>query len=239
MKNITFLLLSAFMATRAYCWDFSDFNKEITSPARGNVRDVLFIGASLTLAAAIFEDKIDVVHDEVANDRPLGDWSRYGEWSGQVVPNILYVAGQSLSGSLGNTKGYGRALGMFKATAYAASVTTVLKYTVREPRPDNHQERNSWPSGHTTTAFAFGGYVFAEHGWKWGVPALMVSTLSGLSRINDNRHRLHDVFGGATIGLIYGLGIAQLNKSNSAISTYNLVPIYDQQIKGLFVTKDF
>jgi PAP2 superfamily len=236
---IAFILVIS--SSRVFAWGLKDLGEEAASPVTTGARDVLIYGGAATLLAIVFEDGIDVVHDDVVEDKPLGDFSRYGDWAGQMVPNIAYILGQSVASASGNDKGTERALGMFKATAYATSVTTLLKYTIREPRPDNHSDRNSFPSGHATTAFAFGGYIFEEHGWKWGVPALMLSTLTGLSRVNDNRHRVHDVLAGATIGLAYGVGIVKLGKSkkNNEVSSYNIVPIYDADIKGIVVMKEF
>lgn len=121
---------------------------------------------------------------------------------------------------------------------YSFSVTQVLKVAVREQRPENKDQRDSFPSGHSTMAFAFGGYIFEEHGWKWGVPALAASVFTALSRINDNRHYLHDVMAGATIGLAYGVGMSKLAKKKGKFA-YTLVPILDSQSKGIAFIKDF
>lgn len=234
---IIFILL---FPSFGFSWNKKDFKEEISSPLiDGETKTVLYVGAGVTAAALVFEDQIDPSHNEVVEDKPLGDLSRYGDWAGQLVPNIAYTIAQTALGYGGNSKGYDRALGMFKATLYSASVTTVLKYSIREPRPDNHHERNSFPSGHTTTAFAFGGYVLEEHGWKWGIPALGVSLLSGFSRINDNRHRIHDVLSGATIGLAYGIGISKLQKKNKNLASYQVMPIFDRESKGIAMRWEF
>lgn len=237
MKFLIFLFI---IPGFAWSWDKQDFKDELGSPLIDeDTKKILYIGAGVTTAALIFEDQIDPTQDEIVNHKPLGDFSRYGDWAGQLVPNMAYLIGQSVAGYFGNEKGYERALGMFKATLYSASVTTILKYSIREPRPDNHNERNSFPSGHTTTAFAFSGYVLEEHGWKWGIPALGVSLLSGFSRVNDNRHRVHDVLSGATIGLLYGIGISKLQKKNKALAAYQIVPLLDQTTKGLAVRWEY
>ena len=236
----SFLLFLLVVPGLAWSWDKQDFKDEVSVPLIDDeTKKVLYIGAGVTAATLIFEDQIDPTHNEIVNHKPLGDFSRYGDWAGQLVPNLAYVVGQSVAGYYGNDKGYERALGMFKATLYSASVTTVLKYSIREPRPDNHKERNSFPSGHTTTAFAFSGYVLEEHGWKWGIPALGVSLLSGFSRVNDNRHRVHDVLSGATIGLAYGIGMSKLQKKNKGLAAYQIVPLFDQTTKGLAVRWEY
>lgn len=241
MKFLTSLtlLFVVVTSTPVHAWGWKDFKAELASPVTTDAKYVGLAGTAATVGVLIFEDQIiDPTQEDFVEDRPLGKWSKFGDYAGQMVPNGLYSIGQAIAGATGDSKGYSRSLGMLKATAYAGSVTTVLKYTIREPRPDNRKDRNSFPSGHTTMAFAFGGYVFEEHGWEWGVPALAVSLFSGASRINDNRHYLHDVLAGATIGLAYGIGISKLEKKEKNIS-FRLVPIFDPQTKGVAFVKDF
>jgi membrane-associated phospholipid phosphatase len=231
--KLCFIALLALVSQQARAWGWSDFKHEAASPVTDKkARTILLVGTGLTVASIIFEEELDRSHDKVVDNKPLGDFSLYGDMAGQLIPNVAYVLGQSLAHWNGNERASTRAMGMFKATAYAASTATVLKYTIREPRPNEHKDKNSFPSGHSTTAFAFGGYVFAEHGWQWGVPALALATLTGISRVNDNRHRVHDVLAGTTIGLAYAFGIAGVQGSKT-VSTYQLIPLYDADVKGL------
>lgn len=241
MKQILLLAFFSFLCQTSFAWNSQDFKQEALSPVKDSgSKSVLIWGSALTLTAVIFEEELDRSQNKIVNNRPLGDLSNIGDLAGQWIPNVAYILGQGVAGWSGNSKGSDRAIGMFKASAYAASVTTVMKYTIREPRPNEHKDRNSFPSGHTTTAFSFSGYVLAEHGWNWGIPALLLSTLSGVSRINDNRHRVHDVLAGATIGLAYGLGISRLGGSTGAVvSKYNVFPIFDEDVRGLAMTYSY
>lgn len=233
------------ISSNSFAWDTTNFKDEALSPFTTSARNVLMVGTGLTLTVLLLEDSIvDYTQNEVANDKPLGSLSKFGDLSGQLLPNAIYALGQSLAGVNGDPEGYRRAIGMLKASAYASGVTTALKYTIREPRPINgHKDKNSFPSGHTTTAFAFSGYVLGEHGWAWGTPALALSTFVGISRINDNRHFLHDVLAGATIGLSYGLGIANLDKAKKDNGEkergLTIVPIFDWNTKGLALVGEF
>jgi len=59
----------------------------------------------------------------------------------------------------------------------------------------------SWPSGHTTSAFAFAvamGLAFPALRW----PLLALAALTGFSRMVLEKHYLGDVIMGATIGMI-------------------------------------
>lgn len=242
LKVLLVILLS--FSNAAFSWDSTDFKDEALSPFTTSARNVFYVGTGLTLAVLIFEDSIiDYTQKDLSNDKPLGSLSKFGDLAGQLVPNIIYVLGQSLAGVSGDELGYSRATGMIKATAYSAGVTTALKYSIREPRPGASTDRNSFPSGHTTSAFAFAGYVYEEHGVKWGVPALGIASFVGISRINDNRHYLHDVLAGMTIGMMYGVGISKVDKlkrdAGEKDAGVSIVPLFDSTVRGLALYKEF
>ncbi|MCX7642440.1 MAG: phosphatase PAP2 family protein [Armatimonadetes bacterium] len=82
-----------------------------------------------------------------------------------------------------------------------------LKFTVGEVRPDG-RFFNSFPSGHTTSAFAY-ATIMSMHfrwGWIWFPFAIIV----GLSRIVSHAHWWHDVVGGAALGYIIAFGMHKL-----------------------------
>ena len=58
----------------------------------------------------------------------------------------------------------------------------------------------SFPSGHTSTAFAAAGFLHRRYGWKWGLPAAAAAALVGASRVQSKDHYWHDVVVGAAIG---------------------------------------
>lgn len=209
---------------------------------------VLGVGTGLVLTSlAVRRGHIDRFEDVQAKTEPLGNTAPFGDYAGQMIPNALYAMYQGYQGYNGDSEGYRRAIGMIKATAYAGLVVTGLKYTIRAPRPQDGDQRNSFPSGHSTTVFAFSGYVLAEHGPIWGSMALALSAFTGFSRINDQMHRTHEVLAGATLGLSYGIGISMLQKSrkNKSVSegkvdnNFSFAPILDGNTKGLAFFMEF
>ena len=74
--------------------------------------------------------------------------------------------------------------------------------------PDERIFHNSFPSGHTTTAFALAFWVFLlTRGTRyrlWGYGALVLAGLVGLSRIYRGVHYPSDVLAGALIGVLWG-----------------------------------
>lgn len=79
-----------------------------------------------------------------------------------------------------------------------------LKYTTRIERPDG-SSRNSFPSGHTATAF-LGAEILRREYWKvspWiGIAGYAVAAGTGFFRMYNNRHWLTDVVAGAGFGIL-------------------------------------
>lgn len=236
------VLIFLSLHSNVYAWGLKELGEEAASPVTTDAKYYFYTGTLLTIGLVFFEDTVsDPFQEKQVRNDTLGAASPWGDWMGQLIPNFLYVSGMSIASQFGDTKAWPRAVGMFKATTYSAMVTTALKYTIREPRPNDIQEKNSFPSGHTTSAFAFSGYVAAEHGWGWGSAALLLSSFTAYSRINDNRHFLHDVFAGATIGWGYGYGISMLQKKDREREEKSafIVPILDSQTAGISMFKEF
>lgn len=95
-------------------------------------------------------------------------------------------------------------------------------YTYFEGAPENEKDdwNNSFPSGHTTLSFASAGfvsYVFSRYysDSKWKIPVIAASytaaTATAVLRIMSGNHFMTDVFAGALIGTIWGIGIPMLH----------------------------
>ena len=79
----------------------------------------------------------------------------------------------------------------------------------------------SFPSGHTTAAFAFASVLSRETQMWWprsrwyiGTAAYAGATLVGISRMYNNMHWASDVLGGAAIGTFVGLKVVKYNHSH-------------------------
>ena len=88
-------------------------------------------------------------------------------------------------------------------TAWTVEAVLVngLKYTLCEMRP-NLSARNSFPSGHTATAFLGAELVRLEYGAWAGAGAYTVATLTAVMRVYNNWHWFNDLLGGAAIGIV-------------------------------------
>ena len=92
-------------------------------------------------------------------------------------------------------------------TSYAimAGFVNSIKYTASELRPDG-STHNSWPSGHTATAFVGATILHKEYGltrspW-YSIAGYSLATATGVMRVLNNRHWISDVLSGAGIGIL-------------------------------------
>lgn len=98
----------------------------------------------------------------------------------------------------------------------ASSISTVLKYSIKRKRPydrygsvfiaRDEPSTFSFPSGHTTTAFASAtALTLSYRKWQVGVPAYALAGLVAYSRMRLGVHYPSDVLGGMVIGIGAGL----------------------------------
>lgn len=89
-----------------------------------------------------------------------------------------------------------------------ALVSFGLKEAFPELRPDR-SDRKSFPSGHTSVAFAAAASLHNRNGWEIGVPAYLAAVFVGVARVQADKHHWYDVLAGAAIGEASGLLITR------------------------------
>ena len=91
------------------------------------------------------------------------------------------------------------------AKSYGTTLTAsyILKYAINKPRPDGATDGHAFPSGHTAAAFSGASFIHRRYGWKYGIPAYLVATYVGYSRVEglNDRHDGWDVLAGAVVGI--------------------------------------
>lgn len=88
-----------------------------------------------------------------------------------------------------------------KTYGSAIIAAQVMKHIVLKPRPDG-TDNYSFPSGHTTSAFAGAAFIQRKYGWSYGIPCYAMASFVGYSRVQAKKHDTWDVLGGATIGIL-------------------------------------
>lgn len=83
------------------------------------------------------------------------------------------------------------------------AVTYSLKYLTHKRRPEGRLNYDSFPSGHTASAFSGASFIQRRYGWKYGTYAYILATLVAVSRTEapDGYHDGWDVLGGAAVGI--------------------------------------
>ena len=118
---------------------------------------------------------------------------------------LLLTTGLKAAGVEGRSTWGRYAVSAAASYAVMALLVNSIKYTAREQRPDG-STRNSFPSGHTATAFAAATILHKEYGltrspW-YSIGGYMMATATGCMRVLNNRHWVSDTFAGAGIGIL-------------------------------------
>ncbi len=130
----------------------------------------------------------------------------------------------------------------------SASVLS-LKSITKVERPDG-SSFNSFPSGHTATAFAGAEFLWQEYKdvsvW-YGISGYLVATGTGLFRIYNDKHWLTDVAAGAGMGILSTKIAYLINpwiqekifKSKEKNSVSAIAPFYNGKQLGVGFIKTF
>ena len=127
---------------------------------------------------------------------------RYDDYT-QYVP-LVTAWGLKLAGVEGRSSWKEFTVSNAFSAILMAGFVNSLKYTTHEIRPDN-SSNNSFPSGHTATAFMCATILHKEYGMKspwYSIGGYTLAGLTGVTRQLNNRHWIGDVLVGAGIGII-------------------------------------
>jgi len=124
----------------------------------------------------------------------------------------------------------------------------VLKKITHEERPD-YSSFNSFPSGHTATAFSGAELLYQEYKdvsiW-YGISGYVVASGVGIFRMYNNRHWFTDVVAGAGIGILstkiaYWLypTINKIFNPKESNTRTSFIPFYDGQTLGFGLVSNF
>lgn len=91
-----------------------------------------------------------------------------------------------------------------RGLAYGGLFIYGLKTLFGRPRPGTSNNRQSFPSGHSTIAWMSATHLTYAYGWKAAVIAYPVATFVGASRLAADAHWFSDCVGGAFLGFIIG-----------------------------------
>lgn len=179
----------------------------------------------------------EIVEDEMANHR----CRKYNFDSFlQYAPHAA-LYGFSLFG-VEAKHSYGERTLLLATSGIFVLSAVVAKHTIKYPRPDTGQ-KNSFPSGHTATAFWGAELVRREYPAWCGIIAYSAASTVGFMRIYNGRHWLGDVVAGAGFGILSTNAAYWLLPVNKRIfqkskheNSVTLSPFFNGNEAGLFLT---
>jgi membrane-associated phospholipid phosphatase len=210
-----------------------DIKQQVTSPFRATGSDWLKIGtfAAVTTGAILFADKPvnRFTVEQIRTNKSVVSASLYVTNFGGLYEAYTLAALGTYGWLFKKDKEKTTTLLATQAYITAATIETALKYLTSRQRPSYYdavtglnshvfhgpfyhflQKDNSsfvsFPSGHTTVAFAAATVFAMEYREYRIVPIIAYSaaTAIGLSRIVQNQHWISDVLVGAALGFLCG-----------------------------------
>ncbi|WP_426094835.1 phosphatase PAP2 family protein [Flavobacterium sp. DSR2-3-3] len=200
-----------------------------------------FIGIESDQLKSYNSEIQEEVKEDIDRKTTIDDFSQYAP--------VLSVYALNAAGIKGKNNLRDRSI--ILVTSYIIMSTAVLglKSLTKVERPDG-SNNNSFPSGHTATAFAGAEFLWQEYKDKsfwYGISGYIVATGTGAFRIINDKHWLTDVATGAGIGIL-STKIAywmnpylnrKLFRSKKNNTTSVIAPFYNGKELGLCFAKTF
>ena len=164
--------------------------------------DVSWVGLPWIVAGFLLRN--DKANFREVRNKFLYNFHHTADNYSQYVP-LAVTTGLKLAGYEGRSRWdrYGVSAGA--SYAIMAALVNGVKYSMKELRPDG-STRNSFPSGHTATAFVAATILHKEYGMTrspWiSIAGYALATATGCMRVLNNRHWISDTFAGAGIGIL-------------------------------------
>lgn len=181
------------------------------------------------------------VKEHIDEKFTIDDFSQYTPMASVYMLNVFGIKGKN------NFRD--RTIILITSYLIMGLVVNGLKKTASVERPDG-TSFNSFPSGHTATAFMGAEFLYQEYKdvsiW-YGISGYFVAAGTGTFRMYNNRHWVTDVVAGAGIGILstkaaYWLypTINKLFKSkNNKNRKIGFIPYYDGEQTGFSFVSSF
>ncbi|MEO8233649.1 MAG: phosphatase PAP2 family protein [Ignavibacteriota bacterium] len=248
MKYFLFIFLAPLFFTNAQTDSIfiSDVNDALkisagfyTSPLKFDTEDWIKLSAVVGLTGIVTLADKDIRNFSQRNQSSVAnkifDSDKYYSTEFAGI-SILAFYGYGLIADNSNVRKL--AVKLTEATLFASSITLITKVVVGRGRPykqDNQyytnpftidNDYNSFPSGHTTLAFAYSTVMANEiDNIFWKVGWYTAAGLVGYARVYHNQHWISDVIMGAAIGYFSGEFVNNHDLNNKEKFSINLYPL--------------
>ena len=177
------------------------------NPCRPTLRQ-LVLPAALLGVAVLSTEGVDVLETDEAVQRAVR--ARFPRFQTSLDDQLRHVPavaalGLSLAGVKGVHGTVNQGIIFFLAYAINNTLTSNLKNLAHVERPHGNQDYSSFPSQHSSAAFAAATFLHREYGGRsiwYSVSGYSVATATAAIRVLGNKHWLSDVLAGAGVGIV-------------------------------------
>ncbi len=188
---------------------------------------IISVGVLSTILSHQYDHKVrDAWRD---NQKVNKNFSKFGAVWGSGGPGLVIASTQIF---LDRPNGLAHSESIFLTSASHISIAAL----VRRGRPSAPESWTSFPSGHTSSAWATATSLSYAYGWTAAIPAYAAALITMGARISDDRHWLSDTIAGATLGVFWGRATHFHEQNPTSISW---VPFAAHDGCGLGVRYDF
>jgi len=233
----------------------TDFKNIVTAPARWDSSDWITAGIVTSIAAGLYDNDMKIqkwaLDHKTTTTSNIGDEiTYYGH--GKFTPVI--IGGMYLYGHVADD-GKMRETALLSVESFVLTSVFVqtLKYSTHRHRPytgdgpyawdgfriHGSNDSYSFPSGHSSSAFAVATVIASEYDNTWVPPlAYSIAAITALNRVSHNAHWSSDIFVGSAIGYFTGKAIVASHR-NGRDSDFSLAPVIDDGELGMVLTFRF
>lgn len=199
MKTIATLILALLLATGPARGNDSVQPAEIDT-VKFSARQLIVPGALITVGAiAVGVPPLVQARKWINSEIGLHNCAPYDDYI-QYLPAAGYLF-LDFAGVKSRRPFVDRVIVGVTGAIIAAALTRATKLCVNEPRPTG-SDCNSFPSGHSATAFLGAELLRQDYGPLVGAAGYIVASGVGVMRILNGRHWLNDVLAGAGVGIL-------------------------------------
>jgi hypothetical protein len=218
-----------------------DVKQTFVAPFHWEVRDWLVFGGVVASVGTVMVFDKDIQEAVQRNrNKTLNDiCDAIQPFGAEYVPGVLgafYVGGLLFK----DDRAKEVALDGASASLIASGLILYpLKYTVGRSRPNAGKGAydfqpfsgaDSFPSGHTTEAFAIATVIAEHYDSIWiKLSSYGIASMVGYARMNNNEHWASDVLAGAAIGTFVGHVVVHFNRNHWGVS---LQPVMGPKLQG-------
>ena len=196
---------------------------------------LIVTGTALHFSTDAKENFQDWVQQNLAYSGSVDDYIQYAPGVAVYALNLFGVKGKN---NFGN-----RTAIVAKSLLLNELIVSSLKIWVNEERPNGGD--HSFPSGHTSTAFALAHFMHKEYGEKsiwYSIGAYSCATTVGIMRVAKNAHWISDVIAGAGFGMLSTELVYlthQYKWDNEHIKNFDIFPWSNRKQSGLALVYTF